>query len=197
MDNNMTWPVNVVRGAGCVLPDAAPCLFPAVAWCVLLCRSVLTPASACAEPQEGWFLDLDPLGHTAAPMPCNHNAACPANDDWEVMRWKPCADGYNGTRCSECWSRCDSDSADGGHYCYPEEDPRHEWWNPPRSQYFRFDKECRECPKINGIGLILGGLLGFFLLSPLIIKASDAVKSLPAVNIGLSFSQILAVRLGF
>eukprot|EP00951_Prasinocladus_malaysianus_P023985 scaffold205731_cov27-Prasinocladus_malaysianus.AAC.1 len=97
----------------------------------------------------GFYLELDNDDHVATPLVCTNNAACPAHEDWFAMMWKPCADGYNGTRCAECWNRCSSATADDGFYCYPEWDERYEWWNPERSQYYRFDKDCRECPKLN------------------------------------------------
>ena len=59
------------------------------------------------------------------------------------MRWKPCATGYNATRCAECWDKCDENVADNGSNCYEETSPSHEWWNPKRTQWYRFDRQCR------------------------------------------------------
>jgi hypothetical protein len=142
---------------------------------------------------DGFYLDLDFDTGLAVPLSCNHRAACPAHDDFQVMRWKPCADGYNSTRCAECWNKCDENTPDGAYRCYPEDSLGYQWWNPVRDQWYRFDTECRECPKLNMLALLLGAMFGVVLLAPIIFKISDAVKNMPSINISISFAQILAI----
>jgi len=164
------------------------------------CRACPNEGARCMDDNmtwpvntEGWYLELDFGPHIAIPLPCNFKQACPAHENWEDMRWQPCAKGYNSTRCAECWMECNENVADNGFNCFDESSEGYEWWNPKRSQWFRYTKQCRECPRIVFLPTLLGLMFGIGLMVPLIFKLSENSKFASAINITLTFCQILAV----